>query len=316
MHSHARVTLVAALALLAAACGPRTPAAPRPASTPAPSPTIGPMAPVDTSLPTVTEVPTPTPDGRAAWAFAYMPGFVVYTVDTRAEISVEGDSIESATDSATTHARLSFRISPENAPRGVAATVDSFLVRPRTTAPLASALPVPLVFQAMLDEGRSRLAFADEQVMLGAPCAGPGLTLLALARDLAPRLPTVLERGARWRDSTSHTLCRAGVPLVVSGMHEWSVEGEEERDGMRFIRVRRATQATVSGTGEGRRAGASIIGTSRVIADYFVDPVGGRVHALVAESESELQLRERPDGPVMTTRQRARQDAAMVPAGA
>jgi hypothetical protein len=243
-----------------------------------------------------------------------MPGFVVYNVDTRAEITVEGDSVAAGTDSAMTHARVSFRISPENAPRGVAATVDSFLVRPRTAAPMASALPTPLVFQATLDEGRSRLAFASEQVMLGAPCAGPGLTLLALARDLSPALPTVLERGARWRDSTSHTLCRAGVPLVVSAMHEWSVEGEEERDGARWIRLRRATQATITGAGEGRRAGASIAGTSRVVADYFVDPVGGRVHALTADSESELQVRERPDGPVATTRQRARQEATMVPA--
>ena len=302
---------LAAVLLLAAACGPRVPATPRPTPSPAPSPspTIGPTAPIDTTLPTVTEVPTPVPDGRAAWAFAYMPGFVVYTVDTRAEFEIWGDSVQAGRDSATTHASVSFRISPENAPRGVAATVDTFLVQPRTSAPVASALPTPLVFQATLDDGRSRLAFASEQVMLGAPCAGPGLTLHAMARDLTPALPTVLERGARWRDSTSHALCRAGVPLVVSAVHEWSVEGEVERDGMRWIRLRRLTQATVTGTGEGRRAGASIDGTSRVTADYLVDAVGGRVHSLTADSESELQLRERPDGPVSTTRQRSRQEA-------
>ena len=313
--SRLAIAPASALALVAsallAACGPRVPAAPRPAPTPTPAPSsVGPVAPIDTALPTITEVPTPVPDGRAAWAFAYMPGFVVYHVDTRAEISVEGDSVVPGRDSATTHVRVSFRISPENAPRGVAATVDSFLVRPRMGDSLISALATPLVFSATLDEGRSRLVFPAEQVMLGAPCAGPGLTLLALARDLVPPMPTVLERGARWRDSTSHTLCRAGVPLVVVALHEWSVEGEAEQDGMRWIHLRRLTQATVSGTGEGRRAGASVAGTSRVTADYLVDPVGGRVHRLTAESEGELQIRERPDGPVTTTRQRARQEAA------
>src|SRR5688500_18738604 len=101
-----RVPFLAAL-LLTAACGPRVPAS-RPTTTPTPTPTPATVVvpPVDTTLPTLTDVPTPVPDGRAAWAFAYMPGFVVYNVDTRAEITVEGDSVVAGTDSAMTHVRV------------------------------------------------------------------------------------------------------------------------------------------------------------------------------------------------------------------
>lgn len=295
------------LALLAAAaCGPRVPARPAPA----PARTPGPAA-----TPAPATVSAAEPARAMRLEVTYQPGFAEYVVTSQALVHVEGDSLGAREDSVATRARFSLRVSPANAPRGVVVTVDSFLVSPTRGAPLASALAIPLAFQAQLDESLRRIDFLAEQPMLGAPCTGPAFTLLAVARDLVAPLPATVEKGARWTESGSHQLCRGGVPLTVASRHEWRVDDIVEQEGRTLVRLHRETQATIAGSGSGRRAGARIDGTSRAAADYLVDPQTGRLHHATVASTAELKVVERAGGPVITSRQDARQEAvALAPA--
>lgn len=295
------------LALLAAAaCGPRVPARPAPA----PARTPGPAA-----TPAPATVPAAEPARATRLEVTYQPGFAEYVVTSQALVHVEGDSLGARDDSVATRARFSLRVSPANAPRGVVVTVDSFLVSPTRGAPLASALAMPLAFQAQLDESLRRIDFLAEQPMLGAPCTGPAFTLLAVARDLVAPLPAPVEKGARWTESASYELCRGGVPLTVASRHEWRVDDIVEQEGRTLVRLHRETQATIAGSGSGRRAGARIDGTSRATADYLVDPQTGRLHHATVASTAELKVVERAGGPVITSRQDARQEAvALAPA--
>ena len=293
---------------LLAACGPRVPATPRPT---APTPTGDVPAPVTTTTPAAPITPVATPRA-SSWTVAWAPGFHEYVVTSRGAVHVEGDTLGPRDDSVATRARLTMRVSPTSAPFGVVVTVDSFLVSPGRGATFASTLPYPVVFSARLDTARLRMDFLADQPMLGRECAGPTATLLALARDLVPPLRAPLERGQRWTDSTTHHLCRSGVPLTVQSRHEWSVEGEVEQAGRVLLWLRRETQATVTGTGTGRRTGASVEGTARTSAEYLVDPTVGRVQQATSSSTAELRLREKPDAPVLTSRQEARQEAVLV----
>jgi hypothetical protein len=292
---------LAPLALLLAAACVRNPAPPQPA----------PSGPASSGAP-ATPVPV-SPASPAAevlrggpWGFAYAPGLVSYVVTTDGAVTVEGDTSGTRSDSAHTRARLSYRLSPENAPLGVLVTVDSFFVSTRAGTPMQNVLQIPVVFQAMLDAAHSHVTFAEQQPMMGTPCAGPQETLLALAADLAPSLPPTLERGARWTERTTASTCRAGVPLTVESTHEWKVEGDEEQGGVRTVRLTRATRSRVHGTGTGRRTGASIDGESQVDAQLWVDPALGRVRALEATTRSDLRVKERADGPEIRVRQEGR----------
>lgn len=302
-------TLLTTASLLVTACGPRVPR-PRPAPSPAPA------TPTTTTLPApepVASAATPVP-GSTGRIVSWMPGFSRYVVTSQAAVQVEGDTLVPGgvrDDSVATRAYLRMRVSPESAPDGVVITVDSFLVSPRRGAPFARTLMYPIVFQAMLDPARLRMEFPAEQPMMGTPCIGPAATLLALARDLAPALPTPLERGRTWSDSTTHQLCRSGVPLTVTSRHAWTVEGEVEQGGRTFVRLVRATESTIAGIGSGRRAGASVDGAGRAQAEYLLDPTVGRLHSAIVNSTAELRVRERPDAPELVTRQQARQEAVL-----
>lgn len=300
--------LAAAIAAITA-CGPRVPA-----TRPAPSPVT--TAPTPATVPApepVTSAATPVP-GSTGRIVSWMPGFSRYVVTSQAAVHVEGDTLVAGgvrDDSVATRAYLRMRVSPESAPDGVVITVDSFLVSPGRGAPFARTLAYPIVFQAMLDPARLRMEFPAEQPMMGKPCVGPAATLLALARDLAPALPSPLERGHRWSETTTHQLCRSGVPLTVTSRHEWTVEGEVEQAGRTFVRLVRATESTIAGTGSGRRAGASVDGVGRAQAEYLLDPTIGRLHSAIVNSTAELRVRERADLPELVTRQQARQEATL-----
>jgi hypothetical protein len=308
MSSSVRLALAALLAPLAlAACGPRMVETRRPAASPTPA----------TPAPATTNTPAATPEvpaGTASWSVMWQPGFSEYVVTSAAAVRVEGDTTAPGgvrDDSVATRARVSMRVSPANAPLGVLVQVDSFLVSPKRGAPMMPAIVVPLAFQAQLDEPRRRIEFLAEQPMLGAPCASPAASLLAVVRDLAPALPTPLPRGFRWSETTTHQLCRSGVPLTVTSQHEWLVDGEAQVNGMTLVRLRRETQSTIAGTGSGRRAGASVEGTSKATAEYLLDPAAGRLHSATATSSAELRVRERADAAPITTRQDARQDVTL-----
>ena len=292
------------------ACGPRVPAT-RPAPQPAPTPSPTTPAPVTTATPTA----APTVAGNVS-SIAWAPGYSSYVVTSSAAVHVEGDSLGPRDDSVATRARLSVRVSPASAPNGVIVTVDSFLVSAQRGAPLASALAMPVVFQAQVDPARLRIDFPAEQPRMGHPGAGPTMTLLALARDLAPALPSPAERGRKWSETTTTLLCRSGVPLTVTSRHQWTVDGPVDSAGRTFVRLTRETESTITGTGTGRRAGASIEGTGRATAAYLLDPMAGRLQGAMVTSQAELRVRERPELPVLVTRQQARQDVALVEAGA
>ena len=303
--SRSRLFFVLAAASLTA-CGPRVPA-PRPA----PTPGAATPAPVTTTTPAPVTSSAPVVPGSTGRMVSWMPGFSGYVVTSQAAVHVEGDTLGPRDDSVTTRARLTMRVSPESAPDGVIVTVDSFLVSAQRGAPLAPALMYPIVFQAQLDPARSRIEFPAEQPMMGKPCVGPAATLLALARDLAPALPSPLERGRKWSETTTTQLCRSGVPLTVTSRHEWTVEGEVEQAGRTLVRLTRVTESTIAGIGSGRRAGASVEGTSRAQAEYLLDPAAGRLQSAIVESSAELRVRERPDLPQLLTRQQARQEAVL-----
>lgn len=68
--------------------------------------------------------------------------------------------------------------------------------------------------------------------------------------------PGALVPGSRWRDSTTYTVWRDSIPLVVTSVREFTVREGVLRDGAATLRIdRRTTQQLV---GEGRQFGETV----------------------------------------------------------
>ena len=277
--------LAALAALLGAGCGPGLQPAPRPS----------PSGPVE--LPPAAPLP-------AAAAFAYGTGRGVAIVESRAAIDVADDST-AASDTVVTTARVRWELGPDaGGDRALRAVVDSFAVRAGSRVPAGAAVPLPVRVTGRASGGQVRLdppalppsplpppvAPATPSAAPGPPsdCAGPAATVLGSVRELFPRLPGPLARGARWADTVTTVTCPGGVRLVSTTVHRYQVAGETERAGRRLVRVERTSDLVVRGEGEQARERVTADGRGTARATLHVDPAAGRLVDLAGDSTLEL----------------------------
>lgn len=273
------VLLLAAAAALCAACSPRA-AEPGPAAVPAPAP-------------------------RAA-AFSYAPGARSFVAETRATITVAGDTAM-AQDTVVTRTYVTYRIADGDAPRQLTGTVDSFTVQGGALLPAAGAPVTPLHFAGVADAGRITVA---TQEAAQSSCDTPAGTLLATAADLLPPFPVRLAAGARWADTVRATSCRGGLVVSTTAVHQYAVVAAGDAAAGAAAsgeptRVERASTILVSGAGEQNDEPVTITGQGVGRATFRLSVADGQL--LDGRAESTLDLTFAGGGRTQQVVQRATQ---------
>ena len=146
-------------------------------------------------------------------------------------------------------------------------------------------LYLPLPFTAVVGE---RGAAPTLEVPTGRECSIAAAALQPL-RDLWLGVPARLARDQAWSDSTTFTLCRDSIPLVVRSTRDFRVVGAEILEGETVLRVVRESRTTI--TGDGVQFGETLLieaeGSGRL--ELLVSLAGGEV--VRADGESELRMR-------------------------
>ena len=160
---------------------------------------------------------------------------------------------------------------------GVRVTPDTALRTPASVA-------LPFSFAAE----RVSAAIPTITIPADSTCANTQLAVLHGWRELWLGLPTRLDPGESWQDSTQFPVCRDGIPLSVHAVRQFTLVGVTERAGEPVLTIDRVTRQTLAG--EGRQFGESV----RVVGDgegslrLHVALQGGII--LHADGESTLRL--------------------------
>jgi hypothetical protein len=161
-------------------------------------------------------------------------------------------------------------------------------------------LRLPLPFTAVVGA-------RGEAPRLEAPAAGvcsAAAAALQPLRDLWVGAPSRLVRDLEWGDSTTFTICRDSMPLVVRTVRQFRVVGAEAVGGEVVLRIARASRTSLSGDGsqfgETLRIEAEGIGQ----LEMLVSLSGGEV--VRADGVAELTMRMTGRRRVQVLRQSAR----------
>ncbi|HEX5581684.1 MAG TPA: hypothetical protein VFX39_08915, partial [Gemmatimonadaceae bacterium] len=218
-------------------------------------------------------------------AFAWAPGVHRLVLESRAAVTVAGDTAE-ARDTVVTVMHATLRVDEGAPPRRLSGTIDSVTLRSGNHIPAPPpGLPLPIQIDGAVDGGAVSIPVP---VATTADCASPAAALLATARELLPSVPARLAPGARWTDSVTTTTCRGGVLLNTTTVHSYVVAGPAERSGTPAMRVDRTTTIAVRGEGEQARERVTIAGQGTGGGTLYLDPATGRLLDLRAENRLEL----------------------------
>jgi hypothetical protein len=139
---------------------------------------------------------------------------------------------------------------------------------------------------------------------VGALQAGLEAAATSALREVFVTMPPRLTPGTRWRDSSSHVLCRDAIALRVQSAREFRVLGAERRDGHLVVLLERHSRTTMRG--EGLQFGESItveaLGEGE--AQLAVRLAGGFVMAGSGESVLRMTMRGRRRSQELTQRTR------------
>ena len=122
----------------------------------------------------------------------------------------------------------------------------------------------------------------------GAPCSTTAWTVVQGVRDLWFRAPETLRLGTTWRDSTSYTSCRDGIPLKLHMERTFRVSGVIEREGRAVLTVLRETLTTLSGEGTQFGERVQFTGTGMGSLQFELEPASGEL--LTGSGTSALAL--------------------------
>lgn len=155
-----------------------------------------------------------------------------------------------------------------------------------TPAVPASAVPAPLLLDAVLDSANARVV---TRPLLANECDRPELGAVALARDVLVRIPDGVAVGDRWRDSTVSLVCRTGVPITVYTSTQYQLERMDEH---RMILVR-TLAATLDGKGGSAFRAIALTGNSTGTQRAEVQRATGVLEKLEGTSTLTLRVSER-----------------------
>ncbi len=204
---------------------------------------------------------------------------------TRALLTSEIDGV-SRVD--TLHSTLEFAWSPVpgTAPARLAGLVTTYAVAVGggpASVPAGVTLPFSFTAEHRVDGAQPEFTIPD-----GASCTLPNAAAVHGVRESWLSLPTTLERGTAWQDSSSYLMCRDGIPLRVSAVRTFVASGARMRDGQLAVLVQRATRLHVAGEGLQFGEPITIVGEGAGTMLLEVALVGGVI--LHAEGMSELAL--------------------------
>ncbi len=259
------------LVLLVAACS--SPAPPVPA--PAPLPSAAVPAPV-----------TPTPATPTRWRIAGATAPASFVVESRASFSTRADTL-ARTD--TSVSRTALRVVPRGA--AIDVTVSAYSINSSYSQPLA-------LTAASRAVGRFDVngAVAFEGPGQGS-CTALSSAAFESTRDLWVKWPSDVTIGTQWRDSTTASACRDGIPLRVTIVRSYRVTGVSSDTSAQMLDVERSSRVSVSGRGVLRGDSISVSGEGtgsarlRVITStgWLFDGSGSSVLQLRAVSKARTQ---------------------------
>ena len=258
--------------------------------------------------------PAPTPTVRAPTAAptpatALPTASVRYTVpmlvaDTRYRVEsvagIERDSAgrkESLRQTSGARVTVRLRRSQNGAFEGTG-RVDAYSLR--TDGVPTAVLTDSVRFDAILDAQSLRIVLHPALVNeCDRPEAGP----LAIARELLLRLPASIAVGETWRDSTTHVVCRALVPLTVRTVSTYSVTGVSGDANGDVVQVHRASVVRVDGKLASPWRTVDIGGGGTATLDATVSTTSGAVLQMSSGSVLTLVVTDRSSPAAVRTQQ-------------
>lgn len=253
----------------------------------------------------IVRAPTAAPTAAAALPAAperYTVPMLVpdmrYRVESVAEI--ERDSAgRKESQRLTSSARVTVRL--RRAPNGAfegSGRVDAYLLR--TDGVPAPVLADSVRFDAMLDAQSLRITLHPAVVnACDRPEAGP----LAIARELLLRVPASVAIGDTWRDSTTHVVCRALVPLTVRTVSTYTVADVSRDARGSMVQVHRASVMRVDGRLASPWRSVDIGGSGTATLDATVSTASGAVQHVTSSSVLLLTVTDRSSPAAVRTQQ-------------
>lgn len=222
--------------------------------------------------------------------FRYAPGDAQYEVRTQSLIRQRSDGADSTATVRTT-ALITIRLDSlaEDSLR-IQVTLDTLEAERDSLIPAPDSLEPRPTFVAYIDAQGMPL---DSVVASPRECAlGDQRELLSVARDLLLEVPYELRVGAQWSDTSSVSLCRAGVPVTSGVVRHYEVlEPVRGEDGVALARIAVTTTFSMAGTqttGYGQVIALSGRGESRSVLQ--LDPEAGVVRSALREGTSDVTV--------------------------
>lgn len=169
--------------------------------------------------------------------------------------------------------------------------VDSFTVQMASEALRLDSV----FFDAVLDATGLRVV---TRPLLTNECDRSETSATALAREVLLRIPSTVQVGSRWVDSTIAFVCRSSVPLTVRTVNDYVVERIDGREQNAMVHVRRAFTVRVDGKLASPWRPLDVSGVGSGSQRVVIDAARGAVQSLDGNSTITLQLsdRTRPNG--------------------
>lgn len=265
-----RAGLMWGIAALLMACSSPAPAPPPQTPTPVPAPPL----------------PPPAPSTPSRWAIATATAPAAYAVETRATFSTRADTLAR---SDTSVSRTTLRVVPRGAALDV--TISAFSINSSYSQPLALTAPSRAVGRF---DANGAIAFEGPGQ---SSCTALTSAAFESTRDLWVKWPSEVTAGTRWRDSTTITACRDGIPLRINLVRSYHVT-TVANDSTRLVTVERTSRVALSGRGalrgdtvtmSGEGSGSAILHVAAQTG-WLRDGAGSSVLQLRAAGKTRTQI--------------------------
>lgn len=229
----------------------------------------------------------------------YGTGTFAYDIVQTTLVTVGADTLGSLQDTLLTTASLTYSIQRASDSLRIVGTVDSLSVSSARDSMGPRVLLTPVIVEleppAVL---RDSMPVSVIDSVTGTPVDSPAVlsscdtmedAARSLARDALLRLPANAQPRQQWRDSTSVTICRGGIPMMATTISAFEIQDVQPRGDSLVVPIVRRSVLTLSGTGtQGtRRITITGTGTSETVFSY---ELRGGVF-LESQGQSILQLR-------------------------
>jgi hypothetical protein len=121
-------------------------------------------------------------------------------------------------------------------------------------------------------------------------CDSVAAALAMRAQQIIPRLPSHLNAGDHWRDSTTTSGCRGAIAAESQIISNYVVVGDSTFDHIRAVQVHRTDSLSASGEGTDGQHRIMVSATGTGSADLFLDTSAGRFVGSQGQQTSLLRV--------------------------